>query len=359
MAALLRLAGAVRHLPDEQLTLRGAGTIPLRHTRTKGLYWSVVLLSSGEGVCPAMEVVMRKANVHTMIRLTNRLLPVLLGVVVAAPALGASLKIGPSAFIISSIKPGETYDINRVASLRLSIMNDDDVPNTWLLSTEKAAERPSEWEKGYSAIPDPAWCWFEKKEITIPPKSTEYANFFIKIPPDEKYYNQHWVVGLAVSGKPVSGQLSLGGMIRAQIETQGKADIQGMPDGPLGLKPSLAAFQTVKPGVRAESAVTLCNNTDNAHTYTLSSLFDDPKIEKPIYLVSPFQAIPDPKWVEADKQIQVGAGATAILHFGLTVPDAPEYYGRKWEDLVLITPDNGIPAFVRVKVETVAKPSAP
>ena len=41
-----------------------------------------------------------------------------------------------------------------------------------------------------------------------------------------------------------------------------------------------------------------------------------------------------------------------MLRLKLNVPDDPAHYGKKWEDMVLIQPDNGLPEFVRVQVET-------
>lgn len=269
----------------------------------------------------------------------------------------ASLKVSPGRFIIHDVEPGKLYDIYKETGLRLTIYNDDEVPRTWELSTHRPSER-GRWEKGYGEIPDAKWCWFAENEVTVEPNGQAYAYLNVRIPPDEKYYNQHWVATLSISGKIGAGGIGLAVDVRVQIETESRADLNVRPDGLLGMRPSTVHFEEAAPGTAQEATVTLFNNDDMPHNYSFGSLFEDQEIKRRSYLTNYYLEIPDLTWIARDENIRIEPGGSAELRLRLNVPDDAAHFGRKWEDIVLIQPEEGPAEFVRVRVDTPARPEA-
>ena len=266
----------------------------------------------------------------------------------------ASLRVSPAQFILHDVQPGKVYDIYAETALRLTVYNDDESSRTWTLSVHRPSER-GQWERGYGEIPDARWVWFGQPEITIPPDSKARGHFFLEIPDEERYYNQHWVVTLSVQGKSGAASIGLAVNIRAQIETTSDPDVGGRPYGLLGMKPSTILFEDVKPGVAARSEVLLYNNDVKAHSYKISSLLADEEIDKKKYLKHDFVAIPNPGWISTDSEILIEAGKSAVLEVVVEIPRDAALGGEKWEELLLIQPDEGRAEFVRVQVLTAQK----
>ena len=272
----------------------------------------------------------------------------------AMHAEAASLKVSPARFMVQNVEPGRLYDVYKESGLRLAIFNDDDVIRTWVLSTHRPGER-GKWEEGYGEIPDSRWCWFDKQEIAVPAGSTGYAHLFLRIPEEEEYFNQHWVVTLGIGGKPGLGGISLAIDVRMQIETKNKVNLKTRPHGMLGIAPGTVRFENVKPGIDERRFVVLYNNDDTAHSYTLSSLFDNSKIDTKTYLTSSYSVIPSRKWIRHEKEIQIEAKGSTTLEIGLKVPGDVTHFGKKWENILLIKPDNGRAGFLRMRVHTIEK----
>lgn len=263
----------------------------------------------------------------------------------------ASLKVAPARFIVHNVDPGKPYDIYAETGLRLTIYNDDDVARTWVLSTHRPSDR-GKWEKGYTEIPDPAWCWFEQDEVTVPAKSKTYANLHLKAPDEEQYYNQHWVATLSVEGKPSHGGISLAVDVRAQIETKSKAGLTTTPYGELGLEPSTVRFEDMSPGESRKAEFVIHNGHKEEHTYAIASLFNDAEVDKRTYLTHSYEAAPDSEWVRYKDNVTIPPKGRAAVRVEVHIPAAETRYGKKWEDVLLIEPDEGLPAFVRVQVVT-------
>jgi len=263
----------------------------------------------------------------------------------------ASLKVSPARFIVHNVEPGKLYDIYEETGVRLTVYNDDEVSRTWVLSTHRPSER-GRWETGYGEIPDARWCWFDNDEITVEANSKAYAKLYLHIPGEEKYYNQHWVVTLNVGGKP-GGGLALAVDVRVQIETKSKVGLKTKPYGVLGLEPSMVRFEEVVPGTSQKARVLVYNNDSTPHTYAISSLFEKDNIRFKSYLTQFYSVIPDTSWIRRlQDTITIGTGKCGVLDLELKVPPDRANFDRKWEDMLLIEPDQGRAGFVRVQVET-------
>ena len=275
----------------------------------------------------------------------------LLAILTCGLSEAASLRVSPAQFIIHDVEPGRVYDIFKETGLRLTIYNEGAQSLSWMLSTHRPSDR-GRWEKGYGEIPDARWCWFDQAEVTAGPNSPAYGNLFIQIPEDPKYYNQHWVATLSIRGKPGAGPVSLAVDIRVQIETKTKNDATIAPDGVLAFVPSKVIFENAEPGVQYQARVRVFNNDSIAHRYTVTSLFDDNSVDHKSYLTNGYKKIPAAAWLERPRTIQIGAGQSYDLMLNLTVPQDTAHYRKKWEDIVLLQPDEGLAGFVRVQIET-------
>ncbi len=272
------------------------------------------------------------------------ILPLILLTAYSGRLEAASLKVSPAGFIIHNIVPGNTYDVYKEAGLQLTIYNNDAQAHTYLLS----AHRPSEsgkWEKGYLEIPDPKWCWFDQNEITVEANSNASARFHLKIPDEERYYNQHWVVTLNIAGKPGPG----GGMgvainIRAQIETQSKADIKGVTsDGLIDVVPSVITLKAKENG-----EVVIFNNSATNETYKIYPLDDKEKFQK--YISAGFIPLPEPDWIKlGDGSLTIPAGGRKTLSLKASLPEKERNSDKKYESIIFIE-GKGTTGFLRVQI---------
>ena len=261
----------------------------------------------------------------------------------------ASLKVSPGSFIIHDVVPGKAYDLYKETGLRLTIHNDNDVSHTYLLS----AHRPSgRLVTGYLKIPDAGWCRFEKSEITVEAGGKGYGNLYLQIPDEEKYYNQHWVVNLNVAGKPGPGGIALAVNVRTKIETKSKADVKEKPDGIIAFKPSILRFEDVSSDNAQKGSVTIYNNDNKAHIYKITPFLHSLKEERQsTYLTDSYQVLPDSDWIVLSKdKLKIEPESAGNLSLKLEIPDKPEYQGRKFEEILLIEPEEGLPGFIRVRI---------
>ena len=264
----------------------------------------------------------------------------------------AGLSVSPGGFIVNNVTPGITYNLYEKSGIKLSIFNKDDAGHIFTLSVHKPLE-VGRMEKGYLEIPDSNWCWFEKDEIKIGPREVGYGNLFIKIPEGEEYYNQHWVATLAIMQKRGKGiGLGLRINVRVQIETESKDDVKGKPAGIIAFKPSTLRFEDVSPGGAQKGSVTIYNNDNKTHVYKITSLLHSLKEGKQkTYLTKSYQMMPDPKWIILDKDsLLIKPQSSCVLSLKLNIPDKPEYHGKKWEELFLVEPEEGLPGFIRVRI---------
>jgi hypothetical protein len=288
-----------------------------------------------------------------MKRAGSLMLPLLFLLAFSSGLEAVGLKVGPGGFIIHNVTPGRIYDVYKETGLRLSIYNDDDASHTYLLS----AQRPSgEWEKGYLGIPDARWCWFDKSKIVLGAKGEGYGNFYLKIPDEDAYCNQHWIVTLAVTSEPGPGGIALAVNIRAQIETQSRSDVRGTPDGIIAVKPSTLRFENVSVGGAQKGRVTIYNNDGKTHVYKVIPLLHKEGTKPSTYLSHSYQVIPDPGWIMlGNDSLKIKPRSNGALSLKLKIPDKPEYLDKKWEEILLIKPEEGLPGFIRVQICTKEK----
>ncbi|MCJ7509023.1 MAG: hypothetical protein MUO85_09920, partial [candidate division Zixibacteria bacterium] len=221
---------------------------------------------------------------------------------------------------------------------------------------------------GYLEIPDPSWFYLEKNELTIGPNDTAYVKMYLKVPNEEKYYNQHWAVAIPIEGRSGKGQVQIMLALYPQflIETESKESVGEKPDGSIGLEPSIVPLKDALLGKITKAKVTIYNNDKLVHTYRLSAIVPELISETKKQAISPspgYSWIPDAKWVRPKpgnilgifspiKTIRVKAGRNAIFPIEVVVPRNDNYYGQKWEVIIMAEPEKGEAGFVRLRIET-------
>ncbi|MFC1708839.1 hypothetical protein ACFL2J_02090 [Candidatus Omnitrophota bacterium] len=270
------------------------------------------------------------------------------------PSLGLSVQ--PGGILIQHVKLGETYDLYEKSGIALIIENKDIRPHTYILTTFKPSQVGNKkWLKGYSEIPESGWFWFEKDEVRVEPQSRQEVKMYLKIPQEDKYYNQHWTVSLGVAGKPETGEtLTLAVYPRYQIETEGRAGLKEKPDGLIGLEPSKVSFENLALGKKEEAKVIIYNNDEKVHKYKIIPQVVEVDSAREQIVASPgYSWIPNKKWIRPGKRrLKIKPGETGELIITVKIPQSEKYSGKKWEALIFVEDEEGLSGFVRMQIET-------
>lgn len=270
----------------------------------------------------------------------------------ANPSLG--LSVMPATYLFSDLPLGERIELK----IPLKIKNMSDEPQTYILSTYRAEELKRKPVEGYQEIPHPDWVEFEENEIVVEPNQISSVKMYIKVPNEERYYNQHWQIDLGVTMKPRSGErLALAAYPRYFIETESRDDLVELPAGAIGLIPSNIILKDIPLGLTEKVAeVKIYNNDNITHSYQISSEVPFPDSKRKIPLSFGYRWMPDSKWVVPNRsKLKINPGRSKIIFLGLNIPRKSESLGRRWEGLLFIRPDEGLPGFVRVQVTTIKK----
>lgn len=118
------------------------------------------------------------------------------------------------------------------------------------------------------------------------------------------------------------------------------------------MEPSLVSFGGTDSDSTNQASVLVYNNDESARTYKVGSLFSDKKHEPKTYLQHSFELIPDHAWLQYPQELRIGAGETARLNITLATPEGESLPNKKWEDCILLQPDEGRPEFIRVQIDT-------
>jgi hypothetical protein len=266
------------------------------------------------------------------------------------------LSVEPGGILIQRVKPGEPYGLAEKGGVALKISNRDVKPRTFRLSTHRPSQVGNgKWLAGYTEIPDPAWFWFDRQEVTVEPESDGFAQMFVKIPDDARYRNQHWSVSIGVNGVAQPGEmLALAAYPRYQIETEpGAAEASEAPDGALGLAPSLVWFEWPASKEALRDQIILFNNDAVPHRYRISVRTIPTDATREQIVPSPgYGWAPEPGWIKADKRkVALKPGERAAITLNARLPKDTVAGGR-WEVLLWVEPEAGAPRFARIQLET-------
>ena len=265
----------------------------------------------------------------------------------------------PGGLLIQYIKPGEPYDIEARSGLRLKISNRSSEQRTYRISVAQPQQLGIEkWIEGYVPIPQPDWFSLEPAEIDIPPQSTGYARMFINIPADSRYFNQHWVVALAIQSVPKGGEvLTLALRPVYYLETKSGEDVSPRTGESLGIGPTVLTCSRNLPG--KEQGRILCgevkihNGDSRPHAYSISA--EVPEITASGQNVSPspgFSWLENPASVVAtENHLTLKPGQSRTIGVRLLTGRDKVVPPQDRECLLWIRPDQGSGRFVRIQIK--------
>jgi hypothetical protein len=214
------------------------------------------------------------------------------------------------------------------------------------------------WIEGYVPIPEPRWFSVEPAEIEVAPQSEGYANMFIETPAETRYFNQHWVVALAVQGKLKKGEaLALALKPVYYLETESRMEVTSWLPGSPGIAPTTLncnqAPATKKGNGISCGQLVVFNGDSRSHTFAIGPAI--PQATDGGQKISPspgftWLASPGSVMVSADRITLEPHESRSVSVRLMTGTDMPAQTHRK-ECLLWIRPEQGSARFVRVKIE--------
>lgn len=270
-------------------------------------------------------------------------------VCISSTSYARGIRVSPGAFCLQGIDVGTDTDLG-IDLVITNLGSDEEIFTVKPLRPSQAKER---WLKGYSEIPDPTWLYFKEDKIVIGPNGEGRLRMHLKIPDEERYLNQHWMVYLEVTTETRKGEMfRVGIKPNYMIETRSKENIKERPYGLLGLAPSTLRVTGVVPGKKRWAYFRIYNNDKFDHTYTLSSYIPKKSSEKQDISISPgYEWVGDTDWIRPSRtRITLLAGEVKYVDLDVVVPEGAKYQDLGWEAIVLIEPDEGLSGFVRVLI---------
>jgi hypothetical protein len=262
------------------------------------------------------------------------------------------MKVSPGSFCVSNLAVGKDHNLG----VDLTITNKDDFEQEYTIKTVVLDEKKDTWIKGYSQIPDPSWFYFDKDKVKIKAGGEEKVRMHVKIPDQEKYLNQHWIVFVEVTAKPEKGAMfNLSLRPSYLIETQAKEDIEQAPHGVLAVAPNVVMADDITLGEEERVSFTIYNNDQVDHKYSVTTYIPDTSSQKLEISLSPgFVWIEDLGWVRPlDSNVEIKAGRSGQVNLEILVPNGTEYDENGWEGIIMIEPDdnNSLSGFARILIE--------
>ena len=268
------------------------------------------------------------------------------------PLMAYNLKIEPELFHFSEVKVGKKFQLRQP----LFIYNESDEAATFTLDIVKPSAINIDWIKGYEEIPDTSWFGFESQKVKIPARSTVNILLHVDIPKQEKYYNQHYVLSLAVRQELESGQVTSKRFMYplVYIETEFRKWVKNSPAGKTGVSPSVMTPRSLKLGKNEAKdccKLTVFNNGINPNTYTIipTTEFAFGK-EQQVKLTSDFEWLPNPEWLEIQKKVTIGPGKSEVLSVNIDLPQMDSLHHKDYEAIVYLQDQEGRLSFVRVQM---------
>ncbi len=273
----------------------------------------------------------------------------------AEPAASRGLTVEPGVIAIQNVVPGEKVDLYEKAGIALTVTNGSDRVRIFDIAPGLPSQMRLNVRDGYRDIPDPAWFKLEKESVRLAPFSKAVVKMYIDIPKDEKYYNQHFSVGLNIQSRPEAGEkIALGVKPIYYIETKSKEIKKVVPDGVLAVSPSLISIDASSLGkIKKAAAFTLLNNDSKKHRYTIACFVPPVERDHKITLSSGYAWIPDTAWIRpARTEVKIKPGKKILVNVDLDIPVEEAYRGKNHEGIVMIRSDDGMTNFVRILIDS-------
>lgn len=261
------------------------------------------------------------------------------GATTNAFALGLAARFGE--VVVENARIGQTYNLRETLKLPFGIENKSNVEVEVVIDFEIPNEKVL--AKEYVAIPDPGWLRALPARMKIGPRSQGFFDLLLTIPDDPSLNGKHFqghiiarTVGTGLLAVAIENRLrfsvgpgpeTLAEEMRSKAMSKLDFDVSPqsfyLTDVPVG-KPFDARKEQNK-GIR------VANYSMDPLPIKLSSEKWDMRLSKP----NDYEPIPDPSWITFRKSEQeIGAEEIAVFQPIITVPDDPQYRGKKYAALI-------------------------
>lgn len=258
---------------------------------------------------------------------------------------GHAATISPASFCL------EKFDIGMNTDLGIELVLSD-VSNLGPIDLNVRKPKRTRLLKGYEPIPDASWFYFLNPQIVPGKDGRAKARMFLKVPHDQKYLNQHWIVHVAAS-PPKVGLFSMNLVGIYMIETRASARINVPPYGPLGVVPSRLHLKKMVSGKKKSGLFVVYNNEKKPQTFNISVQTCQPSIYTNLQISQApgFEWIKDVKWVNlSHSKLSINGKSKKEMHVQVNIPKGHHYKGEGWEAIIMVESINkGGPAgFLRL-----------
>ena len=258
------------------------------------------------------------------------------------------LQVTPAFATISGLELGE----NRDTGLEYTVKNDSENAQEFSLEVVLPDTSSGEAVKIYNNIPAMNWIYFDKPLLFIQANGTDKSKVHIRIPKEDKYYNQHWAVACHV--KPKEGSfVNAGDSPLLLIETKSKADITENPYGEFGIAPSMVGIR-LEDLKKHKTSFTVFNNSGKDCIYKIKGYIPDPKDQGvKITLTKGFEWIGQREWVKTSlEDLKLRAGESKAVELEVNLPDNLNIPASAagLEALILVESETSGSRFVRIVI---------
>jgi hypothetical protein len=257
---------------------------------------------------------------------------------------GNAVTISPASFCL------EKFDIGMNTDLGIDLILSN-VSNLGPIDLNVRKPKKSRIIKGYEPIPNANWLYFLNPQIVPGKDGRAKARMFFKVPNEQQYLNQHWVVQVAAS-PPKIGLFSMDLVGIYMIETRASDKIRVPPYGPLGVVPSRLHLTPMVSG-KQTGQFFIYNNEKKLHTFNISVKTYQPSIYSKLQISQApgFEWIKDVKWITLSaSKISINGNSKREMQVKVNIPKGHQYKGEGWEAIIMVESiqNSGLAGFLRL-----------
>jgi len=104
-----------------------------------------------------------------------------------------SFNLSPEEIYLENIKTGKLYDVWKMNSLTLKIINSSDQKATYKLKSLNAKNSCATLTKGYEDAPDASFLKFSEEEFTVSPYGTKEIKMYLDFPRKKEYRGRKYM----------------------------------------------------------------------------------------------------------------------------------------------------------------------
>lgn len=257
---------------------------------------------------------------------------------------------------LENVEPGASFNLRVIRNLPMVVINLDGTQGTDVV-VESVVPEAKEMKEGYEPIPDPTWIRVLPNRFHLGPKASASSDVVITIPNDPKLIGRHFEAILWAHTDPkASANQGTSMLIQAGLRSRLRMSIGGMGPAALQREKALKKLATINTNFSinpdnifvqdvpvgsevdlkdvSKAALKIVNQSDDPVKLRLDSIISDENIQPQ----SGYVYTPDAKWMKVTPTvITVPGNAIKEVRLKVTIPDKPDYRGKKYMFLVRTT----------------------